>query len=978
MFLPTVASSSGVNFLCCLVQSTKSPNEFTMLHRKVDFSLPESITNGIEYLSARGKDIYFALGTFKRNADGLYTRKAGDCIALRSLWLDIDAGESKYAKHGDAVYRTQEEAIAALLDFVEASGVLPPTYVVSSGNGLHVYWSVNADVPLATWQTLSKKLKVAVKSYGLKADHSRTTDAASVLRVPGAIHSSSGKEVTILLEGVVYAVADIESMLSGFSTIEEPIVYDWAANAPSFAEDAATSGIDLSQSTPKSFEKIIALERDENAGCAQLYWIYRNQNNVPEPLWRAALSIANYCLDRDTWIHKISEQYNGYLPDETEAKASACKGPYTCETFESLRPEGCANCPHKVRGVKSPIVLGGNPENMPVRVVIQNAKTNLDEVHTVPTYPFPFFRKPHGGVWAKVKQKQTSPEGWTYEVEVEKCVWPYDFYITERVADVSGQRYWCTHHSPRDGVKEFELSSDDVAAGGDSLWKTLYGFGIPVQDEMRKHMSKYIQAMVKQKVETSKAREACHSMGWTNDDTFILGEKEYTPHGVRPAPVSSTKIASMFVHGTEYRHPQDNSTDPLSAWRNLLSEAYPNEHQAALAGQYIICAAIGAPICSRFALDDQRSGLINIFSDGTGHGKTLATALACRVYGEPRAFTIKGRSQGATLNAFFEMLGYVQSVPLVRDEITEMTADELSDIAYALVNGKTKIRLQGQHNDIREGEKQWGTYVLSTSNRSIVDTLVNKKGDPTAQYSRVTEFEFPLPTWLNSVEDRAKAAALVRKSEEFSGVAGTPLLNWIVNNYEAAKRLYTDTYDMLAATTKAPRNKSRFWLNHATGVVVGAIVGEFLGLHSFNVANIMQYAIEIIEQMWKRSESAVVTVDDALGDMLTACIDQWLVINKEGSPISEVHRDVSVRVELASNTLWIAHNAIVEYAKRKERNVGSITALLINMGGTRRKKRMLSGTQYSAGSMPQNAWVVDMEQAAALGYTDLLPSSEEN
>lgn len=973
MFLPTVAPTTGVNYLCCLTQPNNQTGKKSVIHRRVDFSNPQSVSHGIEYLQARGSDIYFALGAFKRGSDGVYSREAVNCSALRSLWLDIDAGETKYKKHGDAVYRTQQEAIDALLDFLDEANFLPPTYIVSSGEGLHVYWALDTDISVQHWTTLAKKLRVATKAFGLKVDPARTVDAASILRLPNTLHSASGNTVTVLHEGAPYDVDTIDTLLDRFPIAEEPKLFDWVKDAPNFASSDPLSGIELTQDTPKSFEKIILLERDEHAGCAQLYWIYRNQNEVPEPLWRAGLSIANFCQDRDTWVHKLSDQYDNYIPDEAEQKASACRGPYTCETFESLRPEGCANCPHKARGVKSPIVLGINPENVPTQVIVKNNTTNVQEVFTVPTYPAPFFRKPHGGIWVKAKQKQVTPEGWAYEVEVEKCVWPYDFYITERVAETNGQKYWCKHHSPRDGVREFDLTSDDVAGGGDTLWKALYGQGLPIQEDMRKYMSKYIQAMVKQRVETTKAREACHSIGWTNDDTFILGDKEYTPHGARPAPVSSTKMANMFVQGTKLSYPADCADDPLKGWRDLLGKAYPNTHRSALAGQYIICSSIGAPICARFALDDQRSGLINSYSDGTGHGKTLATALACRVYGDPSTFTIKGRSQGATINAFFEMLGYAQSIPLVRDEITEMTADELSDIAYALVNGKTKIRLQGQHNDIREGEKEWGTYVLSTSNRSIVDTLVNKKGDPTAQYSRVTEFEYPLPTWINTVEDRSDAARLVRRSEEFAGVAGVALVNWMVNNYELAKQMYTDTYDMLARTTAAPRNKARFWLNHATGVVVGALVGEMLGLHPFNADAIMAYAVEVMDNMWRRSESTVVTVDDALGDMLASCIDQWLVINKEGLPISTVHRDILVRVELATNTMWITQTAITEYARRRERNAGSISAFIASMGGVREKKRMLAGTAYAAGSTSQRVWAIDLAEAAKLGYTDLLP-----
>lgn len=964
MFLQTVAASTGINFLIGLVQSTTGDGRVFPLHRAVSFSDPRALAAEMEYIQARATDVYMALGSFGKDADNKPSRKAEHCKGLRSFWLDIDAGVTKFAKHGNAVYETQAQAVNALCDFVENNSFPMPTYIVSSGEGLHVYWAFTKNVPVSEWKPYAKALQKFTAERGLKVDPARTADAASILRVPGTTHSGSGNTVEILYKGSVYDFDALTPHLASHVEGVAPQVFDFTQDLPAYAAEAGISGINLTASTPKKFEKIIALERDESAGCAQIFWAYKNQQEVPEPMWRAVLSVAQYCDDGAEWIHKVSEHHPSYSMEETATKAAQCRGPYTCATFEQMRPEGCAQCPHRNRMVKSPIVLGLNPENMPTRVKQVNAETQEDEIFVIPSMPYPFYRKPHGGIYVKAKVRRTTPEGFQYEEEVEKCIWPYDFYITERVAETGVQRYWCRHHSPHDGVKEFELSSEDVANAGEGLYKVLYGNGIPIQKDMRDYMSRYIQTMVKQRVETAKAREAVHSIGWTKDDTFVLGDREFTEAGSLNAPVNSTRMASMFSRGMKRLAPVD-AIDPLAEWNKLLADAYPNEYKTAVAGQFIICAAMGAPIAARFAQDDQRSGLINIYSDGTGHGKTMATSLACRVFATPSTLTTKGRAQGATINAFYEMLGYSQSIPLVRDEITEMSADELSDIAYTLVNGKTKIRMEGQRNDIREGEKYWGTYVFSTSNRSIVDSLVSKKGDATAQYSRVTEFAYPLPEWLDGDEGKARAARVARRAEEFVGVAGAPLIRWCVENYDTARQMYYDVYDMLSVMVKAPRNKARFWLNHAAGVVLGALVGEQLGLHPFNVEAIMDFAVKNIDDMWRRSEATAVTVDDALGELLAGNINNWLVLNQNMAPITSPHHDIKIRTEQATNRIWITQAAVTEYAARRERNATSLNNHIAQLGGVRKQKRMLSNTAFASGSNPQWAWEIDLSDPRA-------------
>ena len=961
-----------MDFLCTVVPTGYTENIlFTLVNgypiqRHCKFASSDYPTV-LSQLQSRGGDMYFALGGYKKNADNLFDRKAENCTHLKSLWLDIDAGAKKYSKHGDEVYKTQEDALVAIVQFLDDTGFQAPTYIVSSGEGYHVYWAFAETIPKNEWSTLAKGLRQACVEHGLRADHSRTTDAASVLRIPDTQHKSSGKLVTIELEGELVDKDTFVAALSRYSPtklIKEEF-FDLNQPIPSYLDGDSVSGISVVPAhKPRSFEKIIMLQRDERSGCPQLYDLYKHQDKVPEPLWRAGLSIAQYCDDRDKWIHELSNKYEGYSPSETEQKATACKGPYTCDTFAQLNPKGCEGCPHRARGMKSPIVLGLDPDNKPVRVVSKDVFSGAERVHVVPSYPKPFFRPPQGGIWARVKNQMTM-------LDEDVCVWAYDLYITERVAAVDTQQYWCVHHSPMDGIKEFTLHSDDVATGGEGLLKTLYGNGIPVAENRRKLMSRYIQQSVKQRVETAQARDSHPSMGWTEDDTFIAGDREYTSSGVRNAPISSTKLAAHFSKAMRIEFPPEYKNDPLAGWRELLSDAYPNGYKSALAGQYIVCAGLGAPIAAKFALEDQRSGLINIFSDGengTGRGKTTATALATRIYGQPDAFTVKNRD-GATMNAFYEMLGYASSIPLVRDEITLLEPAEISSLAYSLVNGKTKMRMEGQNNDLREGEKRWSTYVFSTSNKSIVDSLIAERGDPTAQYSRVTEFEYPMPEWLDLEPDRgfARNARVARNKEEWCGVAGAPLLAWIVNNHDMAKELYFDTYDALASKIKAPRSKARFWLNHATGVVVGALVGEMLGLHPFNVDAIMQYAIDVLDNMHARSSTTAISSADAVSDMLNAYMDRWLVFNKDGLATTEVRKDVAVRVEDSTGTMYILADAVKQYAKTKDRTAASMENFIQRIGGVKKRVRMLRGTQYSSTGALW-AWEIELDTPAAIAW----------
>lgn len=133
-------------------------------------------------ISNAGHNAYFACAEYKTQS----TRKGDNVNQARAFWLDLDCGEAKAAK--GAGYATKREATGALMEFCTVTGLPSPTDLVDSGNGLHVYWVLDVDVPLDDWKAHGALLKALTKEYGLLADPMRTSDIASVLRVPGTMN----------------------------------------------------------------------------------------------------------------------------------------------------------------------------------------------------------------------------------------------------------------------------------------------------------------------------------------------------------------------------------------------------------------------------------------------------------------------------------------------------------------------------------------------------------------------------------------------------------------------------------------------------------------------------------------------------------------------------------------------------------------------------------------------------------------------
>jgi hypothetical protein len=134
-------------------------------------------------IDKRKHDVFFAVGALLSSAPLIdakgrsrVNRTAENIRALRTYFLDLDV------KPG--AYESQKDALVALREFCTVMAAPRPT-IVSSGGGIHVYWTLTEDVPRDTWIVTASSLKRSTIRYKLLNDTKLVANSACVLRVAG-------------------------------------------------------------------------------------------------------------------------------------------------------------------------------------------------------------------------------------------------------------------------------------------------------------------------------------------------------------------------------------------------------------------------------------------------------------------------------------------------------------------------------------------------------------------------------------------------------------------------------------------------------------------------------------------------------------------------------------------------------------------------------------------------------------------------
>lgn len=874
------------------------------------FDTPEDAEEQIDELVEAGVNVYFAPCTFQSD------KRGNDNVQLaKSFYLDLDCGADK-AVEGKG-YADQATALEALRKFVKSQG-LPAPMLVNSGRGIHVYWVLDTPVTLDEWKPVATGLKKLCVEQGLLIDPAVTADAARILRPVGTKNfkdPTNPLDVVLLRDAAPITLDAMRNVVP----VQAPVV---GMHAPMDDVTRALLGNKIAK-----FRNILA--RGEN-GCRQLIHIFENQATLDEPLWRAGLSVAWACEDADKAIHKISKGHPDYDPRITIQKAEHTEGPYRCETFNSLNPGLCDGCPHRGK-IASPIRLGeevlvAQPEHNLFQTIEETPEGEQIVVQrTIPDYPFPYIRGINGGVY----RRMNLPDGGIEDVSVYRN----DFYITKRLTDVEkGETLMAVVHLPKDGVREFSLPLMDALAS-DRLRDRLAMNGVAIagakeMQEIMKYVTTWTHALqAKEEAETSRTQ-----FGWADDNSvFILGDREYRQGGdVRYSPPSNSTIAIA---------PLLRQRGTLEAWKSVVNMyARPGNEVRAFA----FFMGFGAPLLSFTPL---RGGLLNLMSPESGTGKSTVQMAINSIYGSPYELLLQ---KADTINARIHRVGIMNNLPVTIDEITNMQGDQLSELAYAITQGRGKDRMKSQGNELRANHTRWQTLVISSGNSSIYDKLTASKADPDGEIMRVMEFKVERDNTLSKEE----SDMIFGKLHENFGVAGDVYIRYLLDNRDYVSRL-VDNIQQKVDEQAGFGARERFWSAMTACAIAGGIISQTLGLHDIDPRKILKWVCKVAPKMQRDVTTVRPTSSENVGVFLMEHARHMLVMNGNPNaagiydkPIKEPYGELLIRAEPDTKHIYISTSHLRKWCTERQISFKDMVDDLVAAGMAERdiKKRLSTGT----------------------------------
>lgn len=274
-------------------------------------------------------------------------------------------------------YGTLNEALHALTEFREASLLPPPSALVFSGGGMHVYWISEKALTVQEWRLYAEGLRQKAVEFGLKCDAGLTTDAARVLRVPGTLNKKEAQPRPVKLAhlGDDYDFGvDLARLATPASSPPTPVsavvtrpnvqfdLSGWAPPAAKFASlnpqaDNLATGLNSHAELPLHPAEIF-----KNCNHFRDTFLTHGSGQI-QGLWMQTVLASTWFEDGRRIAHTLSKGYATYTKDETDAmfdrklkdRAEMDLGWPACKTFENEGAQ-CKGCPFYGK-LKSPLNL---------------------------------------------------------------------------------------------------------------------------------------------------------------------------------------------------------------------------------------------------------------------------------------------------------------------------------------------------------------------------------------------------------------------------------------------------------------------------------------------------------------------------------------------------------------------------------------------------------------------------------------------
>lgn len=703
------------------------------------------------------KGVYFGTSAFVEPTK----RTQANVLSLRSLRLDIDAGPEKFAKHGEGkVYPTQQVALADVVRFSKAVG-LAPSYIVSSGQGLHLYYALTDDATPDTWQPAAKALAQLCVQHSLLADPSVTEDTARVLRPVGSLHSE-GRVVSILkATGAVYTLADLSAKLG-------------AIPAPARKWDLSVNDEVLTtfEGPPSSALKI-------TLHCAALKEIAQANGDVPEPQWRAMLGLVKRTVEGRDLAHEWSAGSDSYDEAELDVKFDNwTTGPTTCAEF-SKHTDVCTNCSYRGK-VKSPIMLGlmtaPEIESIPEEQRPEPPKILEPVAQGKPwdgCIPSKFdVVASHGGytLMHSMQTEKASETGELVPIVIQVPI-THDVFWFGQWADASGTDdvAQMTLHKFDGRLVRTYMMDQTLLASRTDLAKFLAGKAIHLTSDKRaaQAMENYAKQQFQRIKHMAERPKITDRMGLRilDDGTLVCAHGK---HVIYPDGTIHEAMLGPGVRSWADYFPLPIPTSFTGEWAPSVWADYINpramQHIEFMRQQYrhpglekyqlAIMLGLSSPLMA-FVTGAYNSGSklpptglsVSLYSREGGRGKTTLMQAVMLAFGIPGELVKDQNRSGSTEIGRLAKLSLSGTMPVCMDEMGGNTENSVAQLISAIANGS------GRDRATKDGgltsSARWALNCLIATNRSQRDMVASTAEESSAIQYRLLELDVDDVTEFN-------------------------------------------------------------------------------------------------------------------------------------------------------------------------------------------------------------------------------------
>jgi hypothetical protein len=844
-FLHAVLPSAGVY---CLVGIKRGVQQ-------AFYSGIEELVEAAQALDRKNSNAYFATATFEEEG----SRTADNAIYQRSIFLDLDCKTTQYA--------SKKDALAALAGFIETVG-LPTPWIVSSGNGLHVYWAFTDNIPVAVWKPVAERFKRLCAKHSFLIDNAVTGDVARILRIPGT-HNWKDPEHPKLVELRVSGqpeandwdefAALVKEAVNGHDIIEDRPIDALPGQRLKAAPDAV--GMKLAESSTVRFRDVLQ-RTQQGKGCAQIaYYAEHAADDGMEPLWRAMLSITKHCTDSEKASVFMSDLHP-YEHPRMRVKLRDIKGPYACTKIDGINPGVCPACPHWGK-ITNPLALGRKVAEASANSVIQH--TEIPQInYPRPPAPFGFFYGAKGGVFAKeVKQYSDGDED-----EVERCVVPYDVYVTDTMKSGADGSVHIVAHRPS-GMLDVVMPSKSLVSKDETL-KFLASHNVVAATGQDAKFYHFIRAGAGDMLHSRVERNMPDQFGWQPDGSFVLNNKQISKGDVRVVPVSP-ELVNLVANTTP--------SGTLDNWRAVVNLFIAKKKHDIL---FSMLTGFASPLME---FTGHNGVAIHVQSHASGTGKTISLMLAASVFGHPaRSFVSIQSSVLATIHR----MGLQNSLVVPIDEVTTKTRSTTEgavgwakEFLLAVTQGKGKERIDGATIKERRNITQWKLLALLSSNTSIIDGLTSSTTTTEGEINRLLEIEMHEPLGLTREEEQ-----LVGTLADNYGYAGYQFIKWVCDNKDIARAVVKQVGDELQSTFSA-RGTERFWMAGITAIISAALLvsPKYANVIKLPVHAIMEFAWSLLQKMRAAAHTNTRTANDILNTFVREYHPNLLILRKKNDAV---------------------------------------------------------------------------------------------